>query len=171
MYLMLQRTKATEHGGEHMATKTLVLFNGGLKSVFLAALAKHEGEAVLCYIDSEQEQAATRTRVAQLAEHLGMVLLIVPLPAAPPLRETLIQMLYLTLHALPYAKSEYCKCIYHGLSQDDDPHVVGVLDQYVKQLGDLIMLAQPLYDGKGGWLGSVELETPLRRLDRGKSVV
>lgn len=146
--------------------KRLVLFNGGLKSTFLASLAGREGEAVLCHFMLNRRDRYRMEKTKQIAKFLELPLIIKDLIEAPPLGETLLQMLYLVLHALPIAKGEQCKCIYHGLSIDDDPRVVPVLDAYTKQLGDLIMLAQPLYDGKGIWLGQVEVETPLRRLDR-----
>jgi len=44
------------------------------------------------------------------------------------------------------------------------------MDAYVKQLNSLIELGQPLYDGRGGWLGQVSFETPLRRLDRARVI-
>ncbi len=147
--------------------KRLVLFNGGLKSTFLAALAQREGEAQLCYAmftKEDKDQMVVMGARAMWFSELPLILL--DLVGAPPLEEPLLRMLYLMLHALPYAKQEQCKCIYHGLSQDDDPRIVSVMDAYVKQLGALIELAQPLYDGKGIWLGQIEIETPLRRLDR-----
>lgn len=152
--------------------KTLVLFSGGLKSTFLAALARREGEAFLCYfiLDLEQENDRRLARIMALAGTFHLELIVKPLWPSPPLNETLLQILYLVLHALPYAKEHYCDYIYHGLSKDDDSAIVPVMDAYVKQLNALIELGQPLYNGKGGWLGQVALETPLRRLVRGQVV-
>lgn len=145
--------------------KRMVLFSGGLKSLFLAELAKREGEAVLCYI-ALQCNLIEKAQVQQLAQELQLPLTIIELVESPPLKETLLRVLYLALHALPAAKELQCKCIYHGLSRDDDPHIGSVIDPFMKQLDDLIQLGQPLYDGKGFWLGNVSIETPLRRLDR-----
>ena len=150
--------------------KRLVLFNGGLKSTFLAALAGREGEAVLCYLILVPEDFCRLKRIKKLAAIFDLPLLTYSLIQAPACREVLLRMLYLVLHVLSTAKERQCKCIYHGLSQDDDPRVVPVLDAYVKQLGALIELGQPLYDGKGIWLGQIEIETPLRRLDRGRVI-
>lgn len=146
--------------------KHLVLFNGGLKSAFLATLAQREGEVLLCYLILKRRDRDRLTKVTQLAVTLGLPLRVYDLVEAPPLEEILLQMLYLVLHVLPLAKEKQCDCIYHGLSRDDDARVVTVLDAYMKQLGALVELAQPLYDGKGIWLGNVAVETPLRRLDR-----
>jgi len=146
--------------------KRLVLFNGGLKSTFLAELAKREGEVLLCHFILQREDAIKSLKLGQLANILGLPLAIYSLIQSPPLKEVLLRMLYLVLHVLPIAKKFQCKCIYHGLSQDDDPRIVTVMDAYVKQLNALVQLAQPLYDGQGIWLGQVEVETPLRRLDR-----
>ena len=150
--------------------KRLVLFNGGLKSVFLAELAKREGEVVLYYLICKDEDFHRLAKIEELAVMLNLPLVTHSLIQAPIHEELLLQMLFLVLHALPIAKKKQCKCIYHGLSKDDDPRVVPVLDAYVKQLGALMQLAQPLYDGMGIWLGSVELETPLRRLDRARVI-
>lgn len=146
--------------------KRLVLFNGGLKSTFLAELAKREGEVMLCYFILGQRDRAKLIRVTRSAQTLQIPFRVFDLIESPPLEEVLLRMLYLVLHALPIAKEKQCKCIYHGLSQDDDPRIVSVMDAFMKQLGALISLGQPLYDGKGFWLGNVEVETPLRRLDR-----
>lgn len=150
--------------------KRLVLFNGGLKSTFLASLAGREGEVVLCYFILKRRDRARLVEVARLATSFGLPFRVYDLVEAPPLEETLLQMLYLVLNALPIAKERQCDCIYHGLSQDDDPRIVPVVDAYVKQLGALVELAQPLYNGKGIWLGNVAVETPLRRLDRARVI-
>lgn len=146
--------------------KRLVLFNGGLKSTFLAELAKREGDAVLYYLALTRTDTDEVPRLESLARHLGLPLEIHYPVQSPPLEETLLHMLYLMLTVLPVAKEQSCKCIYHGLSRDDDLRINSVIDQFVKQLNDLVTLAQPLYDGKGIWLGNVEVETPLRCLDR-----
>ena len=150
--------------------KTLVLFNGGLKDTFLATLAGREGEVLLCYFILNQRDRVRLVAVSRLAQTLQMPFRVYDLVSAPPLEEVLLRMLYLMLHALPIAKERQCTCIYHGLSQDDDPRIVSVMDAYVKQLGSLVELAQPLYDGKGIWLGNVSIETPLRRLDRARVI-
>ena len=150
--------------------KRLVLFNGGLKSTFLAALASREGEAVLCYLILNPRGFRRLDKITKLAAVLNLPLLVYSLVQAPACKEVLLRMLFLVLHVLPVAKREQCKCIYHGLSQDDDPRVVPVLDAFVKQLGSLIELGQPLYDGKGIWLGNAAVETPLRRLDRARVI-
>lgn len=146
--------------------KRLVLFNGGLKDTFLAELAKKEGEAVLCYFVLSRRDRTKLVRVTRLAQTLRIPFRVYDLVESPPLKEVLLRMLYLTLHALPTAKEQQCKSIYHGLSRDDDSRIVSVMDAYVKQLNSLIELAQPLYDGEGFWLGNIGVETPLRRLDR-----
>lgn len=154
--------------------KRLVLFNGGLKSTFLAELAKREGEVVLCYCILNPEDEARKENLLELGASMfgirGVVTVILPLFQSPPLEEVLLRMLYLILHAVPVAKQWQCDCIYHGLSQDDDARIIPVVDAYVKQLGALIELAQPLYNGKGIWLGNVAIETPLRRLDRARVI-
>lgn len=151
--------------------KRLVLFSGGLKSTFLAALAAREGESVLCYFMFNQKDRDRALAVDAFARRFSdNPLIMYDLVKAPPLEETLLRMLYLVLHVLPIAKAKQCKCIYHGLSQDDDPRIVSVVDAYVKQLGALIELAQPLYNGKGIWLGQIAVETPLRRLDRARVI-
>ncbi len=152
-----------------MSGRRLVLFNGGLKSTFLAELARREGVAILCYFFLTDQDRARSMQVEKLAQTLKLKMVMKDLRYLRP-RETLLQMLYLVLHALPYAKENYCDCIYHGLSKDDDPAIVRVMDAYVKQLNSLIELGQPLYDGKGGWLGQVSLETPLRRLIKGQVI-
>jgi len=149
--------------------RTLVLFNGGLKDTFLATLAKKEGMAILCYI--ELRAGVTRPRkMMQLVEKLDLPLVTISLRESPPLEEVLLRMLYLTLFVLPLAKEKQCKRIYHGLSRDDDLRVVPVIDAFVKQLNSLMELGQPLYDGKGFWLGNVSVETPLRCLDRARTI-
>lgn len=150
--------------------KTLVLFNGGLKDTFLATLAKREGEVMLCYFTLEYADEGRILPLVELACKLGLPFSNCYLSGAPPLEEVLLRMLYFVLHALPIAKEQQCDRIYHGLSQDDDPRIVSVMDAYVKQLNSLIELAQPLYDGKGIWLGNVDVQTPLRRLDRARVV-
>ncbi len=152
-----------------MATRYLVLFNGGLKSTFLAELARREGVAILYYVLRTDRDSIRMEKIANLAQTFNLELSVNDLR---PFRthETLLDLLYLVLAALPYAKKRYCNCIYHGLSRDDDPAIVRVMDAYVKQLNSLIELGQPLYDGKGGWLGQVSLETPLRRLVRGQVI-
>lgn len=150
--------------------KTLVLFNGGLKDTFLATLAGREGEAILCYFTLKYEDESRILPLTEFAERLGVPFKHYYLSGAPPLEETLLRMLYLALHALPVAKAQQCDHIYYGLSQDDDPRIVTVMDAYVKQLGSLIELAQPLYDGKGIWLGNISFQTPLRRLDRARVI-
>lgn len=146
--------------------KRLVLFSGGLKSTFLAALAQREGEAVLCHFILTKCDSERYSKLVTLADLFGLKLFVYDLLQTPPLKETLLRMLYLVLNALPIAKEQQCKCIYYGLSRDDDQQIVQVLDPYVKQLNALVQLAQPLYDGRGFYLGQVEVETPLRRLDR-----
>lgn len=150
--------------------KRLVLFNGGLKDTFLAELAKREGEVVLYYFMLEPRDQDRLYTVGKLATTLRIPLSAHNLIGAPALEETLLRMLYLVLHAIPYAKLEQCKCIYHGLSIDDDPRVVPILDAYVKQLNALVQLAQPLYDAQCFYLGQVAIETPLRRLDRARVI-
>lgn len=150
--------------------KTLVLFNGGLKDTFLAALAGREGKAVLCYFILKRRDRARLTKVTRLAVTLNLPLRVYDIVESPPLEEVLLKLLYLTLQAVPFAKKLQCNYIYHGLSQDDDLRIVSVMDAYMKQLSALIELAQPLYDGKGIWLGQVEVETPLRRLDRARVI-
>lgn len=150
--------------------KRLVLFNGGLKSTFLAALAAREGEVILCRFTLKSEGRCDYLKEARLAGMFASSCIEKDLTGAPLYDEILLRMLYFVLHALPIAKAEQCKCIYHGLSQDDDPRIVPIMDAYVKQLGALIELSQPLYDGKGIWLGQVEIETPLRRLDRARVI-
>ncbi len=146
--------------------KRLVLFNGGLKDTFLAELAKREGGVVLCHLILYPPNATRLLKLEQLAHKLELPLVTYSLIQAPPLEETLLRMLFMVLHAIPIAKEKQCKCIYYGLSKDDDPRVVPILDAYVSQLNALTLLAQPLYDGKGIWLGQIETETPLRYLDR-----
>lgn len=146
--------------------KRLVLFNGGLKSTFLAELAKKEGEALLCYIILYPSDELKLKKVTALAAALGLPLVVRQASYSPPLQEVLIRMLYLMLFVLPMAKRRQCKCIYHGLSRDDDLRIVPVMDTFTKQLGDLISLAQPLYASDSTWLGNIEVETPLRRLCR-----
>jgi len=150
--------------------KRLVLFNGGLKSTFLAALAGREGEAVLCYLILDPRDFRRLDKITKLAQVLNLPLLTYSLIQAPAYKEVLLRMLFLVLHVLATAKERQCKCIYHGLSIDDDPRVMPVLDAFVKQLGALIELGQPLYNGKGIWLGNVAIETPLRRLDRARII-
>jgi len=150
--------------------KRLVLFNAGLKSTFLAALASREGEAILCYLILKPEDFHRLKMVKRLAVIFGLPLFTYSLIQAPACKEILLRMLYLVLHVISTAKENQCKCIYHGLSKDDDSRVVPVLDAYVKQLNALVELAQPLYDGKGIWLGQIAVETPLRRLDRGRVI-
>lgn len=150
--------------------KRLILFNGGLKSTFLAALASREGEAILCYLILKPEDEKRVEMLKRLAVVLGLPLVTTSLIQAPVCKEILLQMLFLVLHVLATAKERQCKCIYHGLSKDDDPRVVPVLDAFVKQLSDLVSLGQPLYNGKGIWLGNVALEAPLRRLDRARVI-
>jgi len=146
--------------------KRLVLFNGGLKSTFLAELAKREGETMLCYFALNEREHDQMLGIGARARWYDPSPVLRVLTGAPPLEETLLRMLYLVLHAMPIAKEKQCECIYYGLSKDDDSRVVPILDAYVKQLNALALLAQPLYDGKGIWLGQIEIETPLRRLDR-----
>lgn len=152
-----------------MGDRRLVLFNGGLKSTFLVELAAREGAAILCYFLLTDKDKSRLSQIEKLARVFNLKLVVGDLRPTQ-IKETLLQMLYLVLHALPCAKEYYCDCIYHGLSRDDDPAIVRVMDAYVKQLNALIELGQPLYDGKGGWLGQVSLETPLRRLVRGQVI-
>lgn len=121
---------------------------------------------MLCYFDL----GAGTEHVTGLAATLGVPLVVHSVVGCPPLEETLLRMLYFVLHALPIAKEEQCKCIYHGLSRDDDPRIIPVIDAFVKQLGSLVELGQPLYNGRGFYLGNVTIETPLRRLDRARVI-
>ncbi|KKN52381.1 hypothetical protein LCGC14_0612980 [marine sediment metagenome] len=146
--------------------KILVLFNGGLKDAFLADLARREGKVLACFFILNDKDSNRIRLVERLAVALQIELLVIDLRKAPPLEEILLRMLYLIMHALPIAKEYQCHCIYYGLSIDDDRRLSKILDAYMKQLRPLIELAQPMYDGKGIWLGQVEVETPLRRLDR-----
>ncbi len=150
--------------------KRLVLFSGGLKSTFMAALASREGEAILCYLILSPKDFYRLDKITKLAATLNLPLFTYSLVQAPACKEVLLRMLYLVLHVLSTAKEQQCKCIYHGLSSDDDLRVLPVLDAFVKQLNALVTLAQPLYDGLGIWLGQIEVETPLRRLDRARVI-
>jgi len=152
-----------------MAVSRVVLFNGGLKSTFLLALAQREGIAIPCHIilTKEDKQEEYLERLTQIASQLQtQTICHVLLPEAPPLHEPLLHMLYLVLHSMPIAKANYATCIYHGLSSYYKCTITPVVDNFVKQLSTLIELGQPMYDGVGGWLGQVEFETPLRYLDR-----
>lgn len=145
--------------------KRIVLFNGGIKSTFLAALAKKEGSALLLNFDFEDgNNPILSGHLKSIATRLDLELLQVPIPR-PPLDEFFNEMLYLILQALPYAKKAYCKEMYYGLSADNSRMQRPILDSFTMKLIDLLDLAQPLYDGKGHYLGVVSLETPLRHLD------
>jgi 7-cyano-7-deazaguanine synthase in queuosine biosynthesis len=146
--------------------KQLVLFNGGLKSLFLAELMKREGEVVLCYLQLQEKQGFDLRKIESLAKQLNLDLLIKPIMASPPLKEVLLHLLYLILWSLPIAQKINCRKIVHGISADDGPWGKDNLDAYLEKLGHLINMAQPLYDGKGHWLGDIEIETPLRQLNR-----
>lgn len=150
--------------------KTLVLFNGGLKDTFLATLAKKEGKAILCYLVLKDADKSRLKLVTYLADTLGLPLVVLNLHGSPPLEEVLLRMLYLVLHVLPVAKAKQCGRIYYGLSKDDDERVVPIMDSFVLKLNDLVVMSQPLYDGEGFWLGQVEIEAPLRRLDRARVI-
>jgi 7-cyano-7-deazaguanine synthase in queuosine biosynthesis len=146
--------------------RKLVLFSGGLKSLFLANFAKREGEVVLCYLKLGVKNGPPERKLSKLAKELQLPLLKIPIEQTPLLEEPLLRMLYLIFTVLPIAKHYHCHSITHGISLDDDKRIQKILDQYMSQLNDLVMLAQPTYDGKGHWLGNVEIETPLRQLQR-----
>lgn len=146
--------------------RTLVLCNGGLKSTFLAVMAKKEGETALCYLRERSSSRAELRRVVKLAKVLEVPLFLIELTQLPSIKETLLRMLFQVLFALPLAKERNCHYIYHGLSKDDDRRLLRILDEYIVQLNTLIELGQPRYDGEGFWLGQTALETPLRKLTR-----
>lgn len=144
--------------------RRLILFSGGLKSLFLTVLAKKEGTVHLLYLDDTSP--TQRVAVLQAAEYLEVPLTILSIESCPPLAEPLLRLMFFILWALPTAHERSCKTIYYGLSRDDDPRVATSLEPFVKHAQAMIELAQPMYDGRGIWLGTVEVETPLRRLRR-----
>lgn len=146
--------------------RALVLCSGGMKSNFLARLAKKEGEVFLFFSDHGQPNCMQEeASVIMLARTYGYRLFRSKVEQGAD--SELLQFLWLVLRALPIARAQWCQYIYHGLSRDDSPGIITNphnIEPFVKGLQTLLSLTQPLYDEHGGWLGEVEIETPLRHL-------
>lgn len=149
--------------------RSLVLIGGGLKSAYLVAEAKREGE-ILCL--SFEHMGLTRYEYAAtvtLTAHFQVPLLWKELsfPRLFPLQ----RFIHVMFHALAIAKVSDCRIVYYGLSRDDVmSSQVKSLEPFVDQLQSLILQAQPRYGIRGAWLAPVEFETPLRRLVVGQVI-
>lgn len=136
-----------------------------MKSTYLAELAKREGPVLLLFINYSQSIGEVAA-VGPLSKLLGLALQTKQLKNFSPPKEDLLRLLFFVFHALDVARREGCRLIYHGLSKDDSPLIVPLVEPFMSHLQTTIAFAQPLYDGFGHWLGCVEVETPLRRIRR-----
>lgn len=150
--------------------RVLALNSGGLKSAFLLGLAKREGEVVALFVNSghvttKQEFAAAKS----LTNYYKISLLVRSI--RPPLQwsEPLMSLLALLCVAIPVARKEKCHTIYYGFDMDcwgRVPELASyeLMEHFYTNLRSLVLAIQPMYDGKGGYLGKVDIELPLYRL-------
>ncbi len=147
--------------------RRLVLCSGGLKSTYLAAVAKKEGEVVLLFYNYGQVNNVQEEKAAcRLAEYYNLPLSICGLLGYPPVKETLLRFFYFVFQALPMAQKLKCHMIYHGLSFDEEKLLIDnrEIEPFIKAFQALFVTAQPRYGERGHWQQPVELETPLRRI-------
>ena len=70
-----------------MSTRHLVLFNGGLKSTFLAELSKREGDTILCYFIQNYTERLLLKKIETLAVTLKVQFIAVDIDPAPIIHE------------------------------------------------------------------------------------
>ncbi len=147
--------------------KALVLCSGGIKSAFLALEAAKESEVQLLFLAygqfSEEREALAVTRIAQRCR---AKLAIIKVPTFPPHTAPLLRFLYFFGHALPIARKYGCRKLYYGISKEDITFVTDpkLTEEFVTGLQHLLDISIAAYTVQGKWLGGVELDTPLRKL-------
>jgi len=152
--------------------RSLVLLDGGIQSTFLAVEAAKESETLLLFIDHGQESLEGEWDAASAtANFCNSKLMSVRTEGFPPL-EGLFKVLCLVLHAMPVARKERCRVIYHGLDKDDIPMYTdpNTSEEFIEHLCSLLNLAYPKYDKRGIWLGDIRVEMPLRMLHLGQII-
>ncbi len=148
----------------------LVLCSGGLKSAFMTSVAIREGHAELLFVNHSQENFASEHRAAiALAAHFNIPLHYEYKRPANVESEPLLNIVSMLTLALPIARKLHCGTIYYGLSKDDIERTSELAslertNSFLKSINMLFIAIQTMYDGKGGYLGQVEIEFPLFKL-------
>lgn len=150
--------------------RVLVLSSGGLKSAFLLGLATREGEVVSLFVDSGHATTRQEFVAAKSLANYYKIKLITKSMHPPLLWTTpLMNLLALLCIAIPVAREEKCHTIYYGFDMDcwvRVPELASyeLMEHFYTNLRSLVLSIQPMYDGKGGYLGKVDVELPLYRL-------
>lgn len=147
--------------------RNLVLCSGGVKSTFLAVEAAKEGEALLLHLTHAHPSQAMEEKAARkIARFCSANIVVKRTEGLPPLVEPLLRFFGFFCWAVPVARAEQCSTIYYGLSRDDlsfihDPKTA---EEFITGLQNVVHLCLPKHMDDGKWLGSIEIDTPLRRL-------
>lgn len=147
---------------------TLVLCDGGLKSVFLAALAYREGKGVLLYLDDPSLTLERKERewraVKQIGEYYGMPCHQQLLPVPMVLNGSRLAFLCQALYGIEQARQHQCGLVYHGLGAHDIPsRDRSHFDTFMQQFQQLLELGQTTWY-KETYCSVIPIETPLRHL-------
>jgi len=151
-------------------SQILVLCSGGLKSAFMTSVAIREGGAYLLFINHGQDNFAYEHRaVIRLAEYFKVPLVLQYKRPKNVETEPLLNIITMLALALPIARKLHCGTIYYGLSKDDLKRTSELAslertESFLKSINLLFLNIQAKYDGKGGYLGQVEIEFPLFKL-------
>lgn len=148
--------------------KSLVLCSGGIKSAFLTAAAVKEGDVTLLFIDHGQPNVMwERASVLYLTNRHRVKFSETKMKGFPSLQEPLLRFLCFFSCAAPIARSLQISKLYHGFSRDDMPIITDakLVEEFIMGLQHLLNISTANYDDAGLWLGRIDLDTPLRRLN------
>jgi 7-cyano-7-deazaguanine synthase in queuosine biosynthesis len=150
--------------------RSLVLCDGGLKSLFLTAMAKKEGTVVLAYLDfmDTGDHRVPIETIQDIGQLYHSPVVIHPVSGFPKNLDPLLQLLCFIFHGIEIARQTQCQIVYHGLSQEAVSKFGGRIsaENFLSRLLQLTLLAQQKHDVTGNWLTEIEIELPLRKLHR-----
>lgn len=146
--------------------RSLVLCSGGIKSALLLATARKEGSVVALFLDYGQANCEYEFESARkLSDFYDAKLITYDIESLPIPEDPLLRFLCFALYGVKFARRECCDIVYHGLAMEDAlARMLPNVEIFMQGFKELVKVALPRYDDDGHWLGSVEVETPLRRL-------
>jgi len=147
--------------------RAMVLCSGGIKSAFLTFEAAKEGETCLLFINHAQPQVQQEWEaVKYLSKACRSPLIRLNLDGFPTMDQPLLRLLCFFARALPLLRELRCYKLYYGLSRDELPFSIDIstAEEFIVSLQHLLEISLPHYTEEGLWLGNIEMDTPLRRL-------